>query len=139
MRRHHYIAMGLVVITLAVYWPVTSYEFVNYDDNIHVYDNPHMKPVTSSSFLHFWKSPHELPLTYTVWAILAKFARVTTTNGETIQFNAFPFHVANIIFHLLSILVMFAILRMLVQHDLAAGAGALIFALHPIRSNQLHG
>jgi hypothetical protein len=33
----------LVVTTLAVYWPVLNHEFVNYDDDKYVTENPNVK------------------------------------------------------------------------------------------------
>jgi hypothetical protein len=34
------IAALLVLVTMAVYWPAMSHDFVNYDDDIYVTDNP---------------------------------------------------------------------------------------------------
>ena len=37
-------ALALVVLTtLAVYWPVKGFEFVNYDDNAFIYENARMQ------------------------------------------------------------------------------------------------
>src|SRR5208283_5824535 len=35
-------ALALVLLTMALYWPVTSHDFVNYDDDMYVKDNPHV-------------------------------------------------------------------------------------------------
>jgi hypothetical protein len=35
-------AVLLVLVTLALYWPATSHDFINYDDNVYVLDNPHV-------------------------------------------------------------------------------------------------
>jgi hypothetical protein len=36
------ICLTLTLVTLAVYFQVHSFNFVNYDDDIYVYKNPHV-------------------------------------------------------------------------------------------------
>ena len=36
------IAFFLVLVTIALYWPATSHDFVNYDDDMYVKDNTHV-------------------------------------------------------------------------------------------------
>ena len=38
--RDRLIVLGLILITLACYWPVGTADFVNYDDNRYITDNP---------------------------------------------------------------------------------------------------
>lgn len=33
----------LILVTAAVYWQVQEFDFVNYDDDEYVYDNPHIQ------------------------------------------------------------------------------------------------
>ncbi len=134
MSRHHIIAVLLIVLTVAVFWRVHDHGFV-WDDRIDIYENPHLNSETAPDILVFWQKPYQhlyIPLTYTVWATIARFSKVPTT-PEGINLNPRPFHVANLIVHLLSIIVVFAILRLLVRSDWAAGAGSLLFALHPVQ------
>jgi len=136
MRQRHYIALGMVVITLVVFWQVTAHDFVGMDDDVHVYDNPYMNPVTLENILHFWKGPYEglyVPLTYTVWAIQAKFAIVSSADNLQAAFNPHIFHITNLILHLLNTLLVFLILRILVRNDWASCVGAMLFALHPVQ------
>ena len=48
VNRHSRLAVGigaslcLAAITLAVYWQVGDYGFVNFDDDAHVYENQHV-------------------------------------------------------------------------------------------------
>jgi len=133
MRRHHYIAIGMVVITLAVFGQAINHEFINYDDHKHVYDNPRLKPVTLDKTLQFWGEPHKLPLTYTFWAIQAKLGANQEVKGNSGGFNSKLYHFSNILIHLLSVLTVFSILRILFRTDWGACAGALLFGLHPIQ------
>ena len=134
MSRHHSIAILLVVLTCVVFWRVQSYEFV-WDDRIDIYENPHLTKEPGPEILIFWQKPYlnlYIPLTYTVWATIARFSKIPVSH-EGINLNPGPFHVANLIVHLLSVIVVFTILRFLVGNDWAAGAGSLLFALHPLQ------
>ena len=35
-------AVLLVLVALALYWPATGHDFINYDDDVYVLDNPHV-------------------------------------------------------------------------------------------------
>jgi len=39
-RRTFLLGFALVAITLALYWPATGYDFIDYDDGDYVFDNP---------------------------------------------------------------------------------------------------
>jgi len=135
MYRRHLIVVLLIVITVAVFWQVRDHGFV-WDDSVNVYENPYLKPVTLSNVLHFWQKPYKrlyIPLTYTIWATIAQFAELPKTDDRGGGFDPRLFHLANLIFHLLSVMVVFAILRMLVRSDWAACGGAMLFALHPVQ------
>ena len=40
--RELFISAWLVLVSFAVYWPVRHYDFVNHDDPVYVYENPHV-------------------------------------------------------------------------------------------------
>src|SRR5580700_10851103 len=42
-KRVLFIYLVLAAVTLAVYWPVTGFDFVSYDDNEYVTDNPEVQ------------------------------------------------------------------------------------------------
>lgn len=132
---HRYLfVLFLIVITVAVFWQVHDHEFV-WDDDVNVYENPHLNPGPSPDILRFWQKPYRklyIPLTYTVWATLARFTRTPTT-AEGTNLDPRLFHVANLVVHLLSMIVVFTILRILVRDDWAACGGTLLFALHPVQ------
>ena len=136
MYRRYLPALLLIVLTVAVFLQVRDHGFV-WDDRVNVKENPHLNPATPASVLQFWEKPYEslyVPLTYSVWASIAPFASLPIMTEEGGQ-NLDPqlFHVANLVLHLLSVLVVLAILRMLVYNEWAAFCGALLFALHPLQ------
>ena len=150
----HTVAALLVVVTLAVFWQVHSHEFVLWDDGLHVYENPYLQALTFDNIRVFWREPYAelyIPLTYTLWALTAAVARgisASTTGG--VPFAPQFFHTLNLLVHLLSVLVVWRILRLLLGRvmgerqrtatsppltrvEWAAGGGALLFAIHPIQ------
>lgn len=135
MYRRYLIALLLIALTVAAFWPVLDHGFV-WDDRVNVKENPYLNPATLANVLHFWQKPYErlyIPVTYTVWAALTQFAELSTTDQSKAQLDPGLFHVANLILHLLSTLVVFTILKMLVCNDWAAGGGAALFAWHPVQ------
>jgi len=134
-RGRHLFLLALIGIAVAlVYGRVVGFEFLDYDDNLNVYENPLLENLSASNLLRFWQRPYEglyIPLTYTVWAMLVKVSAMLFTLDRL--FVPQIFHGANVVFHAANALTLFALLRLLLRKDWPAAAGALIFALHPLQ------
>jgi tetratricopeptide (TPR) repeat protein len=138
-RLSHIVSL-LLLATTFVYWKVPQQEFVAWDDNILVYNNPYFNPVTAGNVTYFWRHAHEqlyMPLTYSAWAALADAARLPTPREVigvgNVDLNPRPFHIASLVLHLLNVLLIFVILRKLMEKDWPSAAGALLFAIHPVQ------
>lgn len=119
----------VVLVVLVVFFPVCGFDFLHYDDRVNVWDNPLVRDFSFDGFLQFWRRPYEglyIPLTYTVWGLLAKVA------GDGAVLDPAPFHTVNLMLHAATAAALFSLLRLLVKDDLAAAGGALFFALHPL-------
>ena len=128
------VCLLFIVVTLAIFSPIRNHEFV-WDDRSNVTENPYLRQVPGGNVLSFWQRPyqqHYIPLTYTVWAGIAALAGNPTAEARN-RLDAGPFHMVNLTLHMLSALVVFVILRRLTAHEWAAGAGALLFGLHPLQ------
>jgi tetratricopeptide (TPR) repeat protein len=144
----------LILIPLVVFWQVHSHEFVLWDDNLNVFENPALRSVTLDNILGFWRAPYAhlyIPFTYTLWALTAAVSQWVTpqpTNG--IPLDPWFFHSLNLLVHFLTVLVVWRIVRILLDHTMrerqspasghvrlwmewAACSGALLFAVHPIQ------
>ena len=135
MPRPRYLSMSLVLLVTAVFFPVCGYDFLNFDDNVNIYSNGLVSHPTIEGVLQFWTAPFEglyIPLTYSLWAILAKIAALFPLSTAN-HLNPYVFHGANLLVHALSTLVLFRILRLLLANDWAAAGGALFFAIHPVQ------
>jgi len=115
----HTVATLLILVTLAVFCQVYSHEFVLWDDGLHVYENPYLQALTFDNIKAFWREPYAelyIPLTYTLWALTAAVARVgssSPTGGD--PFAPEFFHTLNLLVHLLSVLVVWRIVRLLLD------------------------
>src|SRR2546429_6894698 len=145
----HILMFLLICTTLVVFWPVHSHEFVRWDDDKNVFENPALRSLTLDHLLSFWRTPYAhlyIPFTYTLWALTAAVSRWVTPQpiGSTLL-DPHIFHSLNLLGHLLSVLVVWRIVHLLLgrtrregqspapdytqtQMEWAACAGALLFA-----------
>ena len=133
-------ALILVIVLLVLFGPVAHFDFVVWDDDLHVYANPYLFPFTWSNLGIFWRAPYEhlyIPLTYTIWAAIAWLSQT----GPADPMPAEAFHRLNLLLHIGSVLVVYRISLLLfhrrtppnMQSVVASGFGALLFGLHPLQ------
>ena len=107
---------------------------------LHITDNPYLNPVTLPHVLHFWQKPYHnlfIPVSYTAYALLAlsrtaRHALPDAARGMS-PYDPHVFHAANLVLHLLNVLLVFRLLRRIVKNPWAALGGALLFGLHPVQ------
>jgi cytochrome c-type biogenesis protein CcmH/NrfG len=127
----------LIVAALAATAPVLKNGFINWDDRDQITLNPDFNPtVRLQRMIEYWRGPRFVgslyPVSYNLFGALSAIGRTEpNAAGETI--GPRPFHVASIVLHLASTLLVFGILRLIVQHDVAACFGAALFAVHPVQ------
>ncbi len=131
---------ALILVVLLVYGRSAYFDFVDWDDILHVYGNPHFRSFDLSGIPFFWEHSYcqlYIPVSYTVFAILNVIAyrphdyqRYTSTGA---LLNPHVFHVANLILHTINVLLVFLLLRRGTRKDIPSFLGALIFALHPLQ------
>jgi tetratricopeptide (TPR) repeat protein len=120
------ISLLLIILTLAVYWQVQTHDFVNFDDDLYVAKNSHIKNgITYESI---------------IWA----FTTLSTGNWHPltwlshmldIQFfgmNPRGHHLINLLFHVVNTLLLFSIFKKMTGDILRSGFIAALFALHPM-------
>jgi protein O-mannosyl-transferase len=138
--KRYLIILVLIALPAAVFWPAQNYQFIGgWDDKENLQENPYLNPVTLPKVFYLWSQPYKglyIPFTYTVWAGVAQLDQLSNPSRHSVSgqaLDAKPFHRLNIVLHLFSGLVVFAILLLLTQNDWAACAGALFFAIHPVQ------
>src|SRR5208337_4804419 len=115
----------LTVVTLAVFWQVNQYGFVNFDDYVYVIENDHIQSgitpdgfrwAFSTTYAEFWH-----PLT---WLSLM-------FDYQLHGLNAGGYHVTNLILHILSTLLLFWLFNRMTGALWRSAFVAALFALHP--------
>lgn len=124
---------------MAIYHQTLEFDFVSWDDNAFIYNNPYLDPVTPAHVAEFWKGPKPpyqylyAPLAYTAWAAISAIDRGGSSSVHTRRFTPALFHAMNLVCHIVCVFLVFFLLRKLVKNDWPACAGALLFALHPLQ------
>jgi len=116
----------LVIATLAVYWPVFNHEFVRYDDDKYVTENPNVKRgITSESVVWAFTKPH-----FHMWHPLTSLSHLL--DYQIFGFNPTGHHLTNLLLHIASTLLLFGILKRLTDDFWSCLFVALVFAVHPL-------
>ena len=129
-------------VTVLVFGRLAWCDFTAWDDPSTIADNRLLRPPSWHGVWFYWttigkETPGELytPVTYTVWSAVAAVAGV----------KAWAYHGANVLLHATAAVVAYGLLRRLLAAcpsgatakrsgaTVAAGAGALLFALHPVQ------
>lgn len=118
--------LALVVITVAVYWPVRNFEFINYDDHEYVTENYHvLAGLTWRGAAWAFTTGHTgnwHPLTWLSHMADCQFF------GKHAGWH----HLTNVLFHAANTVLLFALLRKMTGALWRAAFVAALFALHPL-------
>ena len=120
------ICVALVLACVAIYGQTLSHDFVNYDDDVYVTDNPH---VQAGLNLHSigWafvteKALYFLPLT---WMSLM-------LDHDLYGMHPGGYHFTNLILHAASSVLLFLVLKLLTGALWPSALVAALFAVHPL-------
>jgi protein O-mannosyl-transferase len=120
------IALLLAFITLIVFLPAGWYQFLNYDDNEYVTDNPFVKNGLNWTDLKWaftaFHSGNWHPLTWISHQ----------TDCELFGLNAGAHHIVNILFHAANVALVFILLLRLTEKLWPSAMVAALFAWHPL-------
>ena len=117
----------LTVVTLAVFWQVNQFDFINFDDDIYVTQNSNLSSgitldglrwAFSTTYAEFWH-----PLT---WISLM-------FDYQLHGMNAGGYHLTNLILHIISTLLLFWLFNRMTGAIWRSAFIAALFALHPLR------
>ncbi len=116
----------IIAISCVVFLPSLDYQFTNWDDDIHVTNNPAIHQATFESLAHLFRPTAKYmyhPLTMATYAI----------DWKTGEDSAWTFHATNIFLHLINIVLVFFLLRKFLPSDVAVLFGTAVFAVHPMQ------
>src|SRR5208282_4655762 len=121
------VCLFLTVITFAVFGQTVHHEFVNYDDNLYVYENPVVqKGLTWEGFrwaLTYGQIGHWHPLTWLSHML----------DCQLYGLQAGGHHLTNILLHTATAILLFLVLRRMTGALWRSAFVAAVFAIHPLR------
>jgi hypothetical protein len=125
-KRRLILCLLLVLVTLALYNPITHAPFLNYDDNIYVTENAQVQAgLTASTIRWCFLTPKAYdwhPLTWLSYAV----------DAEIFGMNPAGYHLVNVLLHATNAVLLFLILEAATGFAWRSLAVSTLFALHPI-------
>jgi len=116
----------LTVVTLAVYWQVNQYDFINLDDEVYVIQNSHIQSKISMEGLRWAFNTKDGNLWHPL--IWLSFICDYQLHG----LNAGGYHLTNLILHIMSTLLLFWLFNRMTGAIWRSAFIAAFFALHPL-------
>jgi tetratricopeptide (TPR) repeat protein len=121
------LALVLVGAVFALYWPVRAHEFVSYDDEVYLTQNPHvLRGLVWDEVRWVFTHAHAAnyhPLTWVSHMLDVEFLGLASG----------AHHLVNVALHALNGVLVLCLSRALLANIWAAGFAAALFALHPLR------
>ena len=119
-------SLALALGTLALYWPVTNFPFINFDDDAYVADNPITQAgLTWPGFVWAFNGIH-----VGNWHPVSWLSHML--DCQLFGLNAGGHHLVNVLFHIANTLLLFAFLRSVTGADWRSACVAALFAWHPL-------
>ena len=118
--------LALALGTLALYWPVTGFPFINFDDDEYISDNPVTKAgLTWHGFVWAFNGIH-----VGNWHPVSWLSH--ELDCQLFGVNAGGHHLVNVLFHSANSVLLFAFLRALTAANWRSAFVAALFAWHPL-------
>ncbi len=122
--------LALIVITAVIYFKSLNNELINtWDDHGYITENPDVRTFHGDSVGYTLKKIFSSP-------VLGNYHPLTMLSycieyGKY-KLNPKPYHVTNLVFHILNALLVFCFIWLLTQQQWVAFITALLFAIHPM-------
>ena len=118
--------LALTAITLAVFGQTVRHQFVNFDDDLYVYDAPNIKAgLTINGIVLAFTSPHARN-----WHPLTTISHML--DCQLWGLDAGGHHVTNVLLHTIAVLLLFTVLRQMTGALWKSALVAALFAIHPL-------
>ena len=116
----------LVLVTMALYWPVTGHDFINLDDDVYVSDNTH---VTSGlNWENVWWALTTLH--FGLWHPLTWVSHMLDCQWFGLRPGGH--HLTSLLLHAANTALLFVVLRRMTGARWRSALVAALFALHPL-------
>jgi tetratricopeptide (TPR) repeat protein len=134
-----WLAAAVALLAGLTFVPALSAGFVEWDDPLSIYSNPHIQHLDWASlrwmFTDVRYNPRYMPLTWLDWAI----------TYQLVGLRPFAYHLGSLLLHAANALLLFGLIRRFqcldsaeapesARASLAAALGTLLWAIHPLRA-----
>jgi Tfp pilus assembly protein PilF len=126
MRREVIICFGLAAITLALFWPVSRYDFINLDDPDYVTQNPVVQDGLTGPGLHWAFGPSHA----NNWHPLTWLSHML--DCQLFGLKAGAHHLVSLCFQIASTVLVFLALHQMTRAVWRSALVAALFAWHPL-------
>jgi len=120
-------AVGLVVVTIALYWPATRGNFVNYDDDLYVTSNVHVQNGLT------WEGIKWACLNPVCWNWHPLTVVSHMADCQLFGLKPWGHHLTNVLLHALNAGLVFVLLQQMTGTAWPSLLVAALFAFHPLR------
>ena len=125
----------LALVTIALYWPATRYDFVNYDDPLYVTDNPHVQAGLTWEGLAWAFGRVHGEGTY--WHPLTWVSHMV--DCQLYGLKPWGHHLTSVLLHAANAVLVFLVFRRMTGAFWRCVVLAALFALHPCRWTRWRG
>jgi len=124
--RNILVCLFLVMATLAAYWQVHKFDFVNFDDNAYVYENRRVQNgLTTENISWAFTTIH-----FSNWHPLTWLSHML--DCQLFGLNPGRHHLTNLLIHIVNALLLFHVFRKMTGGLWQSAFVAALFALHPL-------
>ena len=117
----------LILVTSGTFWPVLKHQFVKYDDDKYVTENPHVTGgLTLQSVVWAFTRPH-----FFMWHPLTSLSHLL--DYELFGLDPFGHHLTSLLLHIVNVLLLFWVLKRLTGAVWPSAFVAAVFAVHPLQ------
>ncbi len=119
-------AVLLVLVTVAIYWPVMRHDFINYDDNVYVTADVHVQNGLTLENIK-WACCNPVSNNWhplTVWSHMA--------DCQLFGLKPWGHHLTSVLLHALNTVLVFLFLRSMTGAFWRSAMVAALFGLHPL-------
>jgi protein O-mannosyl-transferase len=120
------VAILIALVVLALYWPVTGYDFIALDDHLYVVGNGDIQKGLSPQGISWAMTT----LYTTNWHPVTWLSLLA--DYELYGLKAPGYHVSSLLLHILNSLLLFTLLRRMTGEVWKSGVVAALFAVHPL-------
>ena len=121
-----FLSFALSLLTLTVFWPVVRNDFINYDDQLYLTENPNVQQgLTLQAVRWAFTTFHAANWHPVTW--LSHLADISLFG-----MNPAGHHGMNLIFHISNVLLLFGVLNRMTRTAWPSAFVAALFAIHPL-------